>query len=237
VKGKLFGIGVGPGDPELITLKARRLLAEVPVICVPRSTADKDSIAFSIVREFVPETTTLVDLVLPMSSDPEVLARGWRTAALKIARYLGEGKDTAFITLGDSVLFSTFTYLVRALRELDPAALVETVPGVTSFSACAAGLNIALAEGNETLAVLPVVGSAADARGPLRQFDNIVLMKVAPNLPEVLEMLQEEGLDGRAVFASRCSTERQRFVFDLESLSGEKRDYLSLLLVKKGGFS
>jgi len=237
VKGKLYGIGVGPGDPELITLKASRILGQVPVIFLPRSAADKDSVAFGIVRDFVPETTTLVDLILPMSSDPDVLSQGWRTAAAKMATYLKEGRDGAFITLGDSVLFSTFTYLVRALRELDPELVVETVPGVTSFSACAAGLNISLAEGDETVAVFPVVGEAVDVRGVLERFDNIVLMKVAGQLGEVIDLLQEQGLDQQTVFASRCSTDKQRYVFDLESLRGEKRDYLSLMLVKKGGFN
>lgn len=154
MKGRFFGIGVGPGDPELLTLKGHRVLREVQVICSPRSAADRESIALSIARRFAGEGCEVLELVFPMSKDGENLERCWLEAARSIIRRLEQGKDVAFVTLGDPGLYSTYAYLVEKLRLLRPGVEIETIPGVTAFLACAAARNTPLARGEEKLAVL-----------------------------------------------------------------------------------
>ncbi|SMB97323.1 precorrin-2 C20-methyltransferase /cobalt-factor II C20-methyltransferase [Thermanaeromonas toyohensis ToBE] len=233
--GKLYGIGVGPGDPELLTLKARRIIEEVPVLAVPVSQRGEESLALKVVKPFIRPQQEILSLFMPMSRDRSYLERSWEAAAHELLNKLYEGKDVAFLTLGDASLYSTYSYLMEKAREMNPDLVVETVPGITSFCAAAARLNLPLAKGDEPLAIIPVVEEdVATLREWLAQFPNLVLMKVARRYEEIVGLLAEAGVLKSSVLATRCCLEGERFSWDLEAGLGQRHDYLSLILVHKG---
>lgn len=231
MKGKFYGIGVGPGDPELLTLKAVRVLNEVDIICVPRARSEKGSFALSIVNSVIPEGKEILEVVMPMTKDHVKLEASWLEGARQILKRLHAGKSVAFITLGDAMLYSTYSYLLRNLSKLDPEVEITTIPGITSFAASAARTNTPLAEGNEPLVVMPVQEKGDNLEKILQSFPNAVLMKVAAKFPRILKILQENGR--KATYVSRCSCPEEFIENDLSKLAGQELDYFSLLLVKK----
>ncbi|MDU4960335.1 MAG: precorrin-2 C(20)-methyltransferase [Sporomusaceae bacterium] len=234
--GKLFGIGVGPGDPDLLTVKAVKLLQQTDVVCIPRSRAGSDSAAMKAARPYVSAAAEILEVSTPMIRDAAALDAEWRRGAEQIADRLLAGKNVAFITIGDSMLFSTYTYLMKKVRELIPAVAVESVSGITSFSAAAAHLNASLAEGGEQLAIIPAIDDPQSLKTVFAQFDNAVLMKVAGKYDQIVDVLTELGLKDKAVYISKLGYPEQLVSYDLDSLRGSKLEYLSLILVKRNGF-
>ncbi len=233
--GCLFGIGVGPGDPELLTLKALRLIQETPVICVPQSDTQSDSYALGIVREFIdPQRQEILRLPFPVD-DPGAAAQVWRDAAGTVSQRLCRGQDVAFVTEGDPMLYSTFSYVLDALREANPSIKVEIVPGVSSVMAAAASSGVPLATHGQRLAILPAVYGIDDLSEAIASYDTIVLMKVNRTLLQALGNLQTLGLADRAVYVRRASTAAERVVQDVRQLSAEDIDYFSLLIIKRQG--
>ena len=234
--GKLFGIGVGPGDPDLLTVKAVKLLRQADVVCIPRSRAGGDSAALQAAGAYVAAAAEILEVSAPMIRDAAALDAEWRQGAEQIAERLLAGKNVAFITIGDAMLFSTYTYLLKKVRELLPAVEVESVAGITSFSAAAAWLNAALAEGSERLAIIPAIDDPQCLKAIFAQFDNAVLLKVAGQYGQIVDVLAELGLKESAVYISKLGSPEQFITFDLDSLRGTKLEYLSLILVKRHGF-
>ena len=202
-KGIFYGVGVGPGDPELITLKGYRVLKEADVSCSPKSKTDKEGVALSVVRSLLDTKQKVLELTFPMTNDKGELELFWDKAVRQILSLLKEGKKVAFITLGDPSLYSTYTYVLKKIKQAGPYP-VETIPGVASFCACAAAANIPLTEGDEKLAIIPVVKELDSLRLALQNFENVVLMKTASNYPAVVKILAELGLKDQAIYASRC---------------------------------
>ena len=236
VLGTFYGIGVGPGDPELLTLKAAKLLHEVDIVCLPKSKEGADSVAKKVAGPHLRAQARLVEISTPMVRDTALLEEQWQKGAEEIAGFLKQGLSVAFITIGDSMLYSTYTYLMARVRRLLPEAPIECVPGVTSFSAAAAYLQEALAEGAEKLAVVPAIENPEEIRDVLERFSNAVLMKVAGQYDAIVTVLEELQLLDKAVLISRLGYPEQRICHDLASLRGQKLDYLSLILVKQEGF-
>lgn len=236
MKGEFYGIGVGPGSPDLLTIRATQVLQMVDVVCVPRSSADNELVALHIARPYIPEATEIIEISTPMTRDKTVLEAEWQRGAEKIAAYLQAGKRVAFITIGDAMLFSTYTYLLKRVQALAPEAAVESIPGITSFAAAAAHLNVALAEGNERLAIIPAVDDPGQLPPVFEHFSNAVLMKVAGKYDQILDVLTEKELQDKAVFVSNLGRQDQYVTYDLESLRGKEKNYLSLILVKREGF-
>jgi precorrin-2/cobalt-factor-2 C20-methyltransferase len=230
VNGTFFGIGVGPGDPELCTLKARRLLDKADVVYAPKSRAGRASLAVGIVQPFLRPDCQIRETVFPMTKDRAVLEESWEAAAEEMAAELQAGQNVAFLTLGDPTLYSTYGYILTRLLERGYDA--ETVPGVTSITAAAAALNLTLAEGDQALAILPSTADLDRLRAALRSFDTVVLLKVAKNLPEVSALLQS-ATDRRAYLVSQVGLPEQRVVTDLSEVEGEKLAYLSLLIITR----
>lgn len=232
--GILYGVGVGPGDPELLTLKAVRALKAADVIAVPKSKEESDSIALSIVKRSVDLLNKeTVELIFPMTKDKEVLIKAREDAAATIADRLKAGKNVVCITLGDPLFYSTFSYLIPLVWEKLPQAEIKIIPGISSVMASAAAAIVPLAEANERLAVIPATYEPEKIRDILNDFDTIVLMKVNKVFDKVLGLLSELGLKDKAVFVERCGGESQRIVKNLDSLKGKRLDYLSMVIVKK----
>ena len=231
--GKFFGIGVGPGDPGLLTIKALRTLEQVDVICVPKSRNDRDSLALSVVGANLSKPFKQLELTFPMSRDRQLLEQSWSAAADAVAKELADHRHVAFVTIGDPLLYSTYSYLLRYLKEGYPELTTETIPGITAMSACSSMLQLPLAEGEETLAVIPAAYGTEQLKHILDSFDNVVLMKVNKRLPEVITLLEDFGPARQAYYVSRCGYPDQYATTDLKGLLGQQLDYMSLLLIKK----
>lgn len=231
---RIIAIGVGPGDPELITLKGARAIREADVVVTPAAEPGGDSVAHSIIADLIdPARQEVVPRVFPMTRDRARLEAAWGEAAREMAAWVREGKSVAFVTLGDPSLYSTFLYLHRFLRQIAPETPVEIVPGVNSFSAAAAAAGIPLVLGDEKLAVLPATCGEGELRRALVDFDTVVLLKVNRAFDRIHALLEELGLQNDAVFIRRVGSGDEEVVFDLGSLVGEELDYLSLLIVRK----
>jgi len=230
-----WGIGLGPGDPELLTLKARRLIEEADCIVVPKSSVAGESMALEIARPFVGGRPVL-EFEFPMRRDQRELAPYWAAAAEEIAGRVRRGERVVFLTLGDCLTYSTYCYVLQELLKLLPASLIQSVPGVTSFAAAAAATNFSLGEKDERIAVVPVPrGDLAPVRRALEEYDTVVLMKVAKQLPAVVRLLREMGLEGQAVFAGHVTQPGEHITRDLGSLLEGERGYLSVILVRRKG--
>lgn len=233
---KLYGVGVGPGDPELLTIKAMRILQSVPVVCVPRSSYDSDSFALSIVDGVIDKARQeIIPLIFPMSKDKEVTKKFWDESAIIIEGKLKAGKDVACISIGDPFFYSTFIHVFENLKERLKDLEVEIVPGVSSVNASSAAAILPLAKANERVAVLPATYEKEMLRDALKNYDTIVLMKVNRVFDEVLAVLEDMGLKDKSVFISRCGTQEEKIVRDIESLKGKELDYLSMVIVRKQG--
>ncbi len=231
--GRLYGVGVGPGDPELVTLKARRVLQSVPIICVPQAETSQDSYALSIAREFIDtDRQEILRFGFP-TDDAEAASNVWEAAAETLAGRLCQGRDAAFITEGDPMLFSTFSYVLESIRANYPAIAVEIIPGVSSVMAAAARASLPLVTHGQRLAILPAVYGIDDLREAIANYDTIVLMKVNRVLLDALANLEKLGLAGKGIYVRRATTAREQVVQDLQQLTEEDLDYFSLLIIKR----
>lgn len=232
--GTLYGIGVGPGDPELITLKALKVLRRTPHIFAAASSKNSYSLALNIVRAHL-NGVGVEFLFFPMTREPQILRQAWEQNARRVLAALGTGADAAFITLGDPLTYSTFGYLMKTLKSLDPRVRVVVIPGVTSYHAAAARTQTPLSEGEESFLVVSGARGAAKLREVIDKSDNIVLLKTYRHMEEILATLEEKGVLDRAVFISRCGLEGEIVVEDLRTLRGRALPYLSLMIIKKKG--
>lgn len=231
---RLFAIGVGPGDPELLTRKAERILRSVPVIFAPTGAADAGSVALAIVEPFFDRSRQeVLTRVFPMKKDEAELLPFWEETAAEVAQRVRAGQDVAFITIGDPLLYSTFLYLYRIFREQYPEIRIEFVPGITSVGAAAAAAGVPLGISADRLAILPATYEEAQLRQTLLDFDTVVLMKVSRVFDRVYALLCELGLEQSGVFVRRVGTNEQEVVTDLALMVGKKLDYLSLVIVRK----
>ena len=234
--GTLYGIGIGPGDPELITLKGARLISACPNLFVPKARTAAESVALDIARPLLREGVRIEELLFPMTADRHELAERWDAAAARVAAVLGRGEDACFLTLGDPLLYSTYIYLLRALRKFIPDLNAVTVPGIMAFGAAAALTEFPVGEGRETVTIVPAADEMTDVRRALAAGGTVVLMKIGKRLPELLELLDGEGLLEKSVFVSRATMAGQRIEMDLRRLkaAGPEAGYLSIILVHAG---
>ncbi len=230
--GKLYGIGIGPGDPQLLTLKARAILERVPIVFVPKSQRNRESRAEAVIGQFIPPATEIKHLLFPMSRDREVLNLFWEQAADQIAQEIEKRGEAAFVTLGDPLFYSTYIYLLYILREKYPSLELETVPGITSFSTAAACGNLPLVEGGECLAVVPVLQNWERLEGILSSFETTVLMKIGSQLPRVIALLEKLQLLDKALLVSHAGCAQQLVSTDLGRFKEGDKGYLSLIIVK-----
>ena len=227
-KGKLYGIGVGPGDTELLTLKAARIWESVPVVFSPKSSKEKDSIALSIVKPILEKRDDykrlmVVAPIFPMIEDKSELEKIWDSAAEMIAQYLDSGRDVAFVTLGDTSIFSTYSYVQKRLIGKYE---IETVPGITSFTACAAARNKALVEQNQILTVVPKIDDRLEE--VLEYSDSIVLMKASRNTNDLEKSIEEKERKKEIYSVQNCTRENEKII---EGFSHEK-PYLTTTIIK-----
>jgi len=234
--GTLYGIGIGPGDPELITLKGARLISTCRNLFVPKARTASESVALAIARPLVGPEAKIEELLFPMTADREELSTKWDEAADRVTAILAAGDDACFLTLGDPLLYSTYIYLLRALRKRLPDLNAVTVPGIPAFGAAAALAEFPVGEGREPVTICPAADDLTAVRRALAQGGTVVLMKIGKRLPEVLDLLDAEGFLDRSVFVSRATMENARIETKLRRLKAEgpEAGYLSIILVRAG---
>lgn len=229
MKGKLFGLGVGPGDPELLTVKVLRLIKESDIIAVPGNDIKK-SVAYQIVKGVYEELDekNLIPIAMPMTKDKAVLEANHEKAANDIENYLKEGKQVAFLTLGDPTVYSTYLYVHK--RILSRGYEVEIVSGITSFCAVAARLNMGLVEMAEPLHVIPATYRAEEMDEILKMPGTKVLMKTGSKMQQVKESIVNSGQ--KAVMIENCGMPEEKIYLSAEEIP-EKAGYYSLIIVKE----
>ena len=226
MKGTAFGVGVGPGDPELMTAKAIRIIRENDVIAVAGKEA-RETAAYRIAAAIVPEIAEkeLVPVYMPMTRDRELMKEEHKKGAALLEKYLDEGTNVVYITLGDPSVYCTFSYLMEIL--LKDGYDVQLVPGVPSFCAAAASLKLPLAEWDEPLHVVPAVHKTGDS---LDQSGNYVLMKSASRMEEIKQLLRESGRDVSAV--ENCGMENEKIYRSVDEIPDDA-GYFSLIVAKE----
>ena len=220
---KLYGIGVGPGEESFITLKAVKILQKVDVVIAPSSKGE-GSIAYEIAKPYIKGGVVFIEF--PMTYSKEDLKAKWEENVKKIKAFLDDGKDVAFITIGDPMIYSPYIYILKGIEGYE----AETIPGISSYSAAASRLNIPIAEGNETFAVVPS-GDILEISKALDMFDNVVLMKISRRYEEIVNLLKEKNFKGYLVI--KCGHQDEEISYDLDKYIGKKIDYLSLIIAKK----
>ncbi|MDD3313365.1 precorrin-2 C(20)-methyltransferase [Pseudodesulfovibrio sp.] len=231
-KGILYGIGVGPGDPELLTLKAVRALGEVDVIFAAASTKNDYSTALSIARPHLREGVRVEQLGFPMTKDKTALEAAWRENARVVAAVLDRGENGAFLTLGDPLTYSTYGYLQRTLLKMDPTIRLQAIPGITSFHAAAARIGLVLAESSESLLITSGVADPKTLERQLDVADNAVILKTYKNFEDIRATLERLRLGDKTVLVSRLGMEGESILMDIKDAPMTPH-YFSLALVKK----
>ncbi len=236
---KLFCVGCGPGDPELLTIKALNLIKEADVIFVPTSKSDKPSIALSIVSQFINKTTKIVNLVFPMVKDKNSLKEYWKKNTLEISEMVRTGKKTLYLTVGDPSLYSTWIYIHRELKNNHKDIEVEIIPGITSIFAFAAESKISLVEGDEHLSVVPACYDLNKVKNTVKSSDTIVFLKDGRYFDNVIDMLSETGFsdESQIAIAQDVSTKENILeIKQLKDIKGKKQPsqtYFSIMVVKR----
>jgi precorrin-2/cobalt-factor-2 C20-methyltransferase len=231
--GTLFGIGVGPGDPELIPLKAVRLLQQVDRVFTAASTKNDYSLAVEIARPHIPQATAIETLEFPMRKDRTVMERAWRQNAQRLAKALESGHSAAFLTLGDPLTYSTYGYILRHLQAQWPHLDVITVPGITSYQAAAAAVNRPLVEGEESLLIMSGVhGGERFQRMPVKP-DNVVFLKAYRNVEGICTSLEAADMLSGGVAVANCSRQDEQIYRDLNLLKHQRPNYWTLIMARK----
>ena len=226
--GIAYGVGVGPGDPELMTLKACRLIRENDVIALPGKNP-KETVAYRIAVAAVPELADkeLIPVYMPMTHDLEVQERAHKAGAELMESYLRQGKNVVYLTLGDSTVYCTFTYLQKYLEE--DGFAVQYVSGIPSFCAAAARMNIPLSIWNEEIHVMPAVH---DLEGGLPATGTCVLMKSGSKMAQVKERIRKSGRE--AVMVENCGAENEKVYESLDAIPDDA-GYYSLIIARENG--
>lgn len=233
-------VGVGPGDPELMTLKAARILDKSPAWLAPSASKDGISTALTIATGSVrPDGKEILTHHFPMKKvhmgktpDPEV-QQAWRQAASWVDEQLTKGHDVALPTLGDPAIYCTGFYVAETLLATRPDTHIEIIPGISAIGATAAAATMPLCLGDDELVVIPAVFENAKIRETLERFNAVVFMKVFKSMDRLVPILEELDLLEKAVLVERTSMTDQKVHRDLRSLLGKELHYFSTLIVRK----
>lgn len=231
--GTFYAIGVGPGDPDLLTCKAVKILRRVDVLAYPVKNVSAAGLAMQIVERIVPAKTRRIRLLFPMRKDTGQLRRYWIRAARRIFSEVRLGRNVAFITQGDPMIYSTFIHIFQHFTPTTRPIPIVIVPGISSIQASAAATQIPLVIGDERMAILTGESSTSQIRYALRGFDTIVIMKISENLHRIIRLLEREKLTEKTVLVEKVEREGQEIIRNPSKLRGYRPNYLSLLIIRK----
>ncbi len=228
---KLYGIGVGVGDPELLTIKAVKALEASDVVILPRANTKNYSTAFEIAKGYMKEDIEKVYVDFTTVDDDDERSEDRKQYADVVNKCVEEGKTMSFITIGDPMTFSTFVYVMELLEK---KVEIESIPGVTSFASITSRLNTPLVMGDETLKIVPVSKDTNIAK-EIESAENLIFMKVTRNLERLKEAFRKTNNMENVVLISNCGKESEKIFYDLEDITRDDISYFSTILLKKGG--
>jgi precorrin-2/cobalt-factor-2 C20-methyltransferase len=233
--GKLYIIGVGPGDPGFLTARALELLKSARRVFIPVSGQGRESLALDIIREHISPEAAITELVFPMTHDRQIMDEAYRKNYEIIHSVIRSGEDAVLVTLGDPATYSSAWQVLKLVKRHEPEVACEVVPGITSFAAAAARAGVQLAQGHETLMVVSSYSDVRKLEALIDCADTVVFLKTYRRRNMILEMLGARGLFNRCIYIRRCGLAGEEIIRDLADLPDEA-DYFSMIILKKRGF-
>lgn len=229
--GMFFGVGVGPGDPDLLTVKAIKVMQQADVLIAPRSEKTIDSTALAIAKPHLKADIEVVDMIFPMVYDNQELDSAWVENRRIIGELLNQGKKVVFLTLGDPMFYSTYIYVFKVLK--DAGFPVQTVPGITAFCGIASHVGFPLVEGEDILSVLPATANPEQIDKLLDISNNLVIMKCSRNYDELVAKLKAKGFTDNSVMVTKCGRPDEQITHDITKVKQADVNYLSTILARK----
>jgi len=236
----LIGIGVGPGDPELLTVKAVKAIQNADIIMCPASNKDRPSIAFSVVSSIIDKSKNqeIVKLIFPMTKDKDVLEQTWKRNAKIMAETVLTGKNVVYLTVGDPFLYSTWIYMHKDLKENYPDMNISVIPGIVSIFTFAAKVGVSVAEGSEKVAIIPSCYDLSSVKEIAKHSESMIFLKDGRYFDQVIKVLKESGFPDDSIFAIGQDLGTENEIIRKMTL-GEVNDetlttkYFSILVVKR----
>lgn len=233
--GTLYGVSVGTGDPELITIKGLKIIQNTPIIAYPQGVNGRKGKAEMIVESYIQLHHQRLPLIFPYIQDEEILQQSWYLVSLQVWEHLKQGLDVVFVCEGDISFYSTFNYLSLTLKTINSDVKIEAIPGVSSPMAAASVLNIPLTMQEEKLAVLPAIYSVEDLDKVLNWADVVVLMKVASVYDLVWNILANKNLLEYSYLVEKATTKEEKIYSNLTNYPHLTVSYFSILIIRKNG--
>jgi precorrin-2/cobalt-factor-2 C20-methyltransferase len=232
MSGIFYGIGVGPGDPELLTVKAIKAIEKVDVLIAPKTEKKDGSVALTVAKPYLKKDVEIVYQVFPMVKGfAENSTDAWESNKQEILELLRSGKNVAFLTIGDPMFYSTYIYVFRLLE--NEGVDIQTIPGIPAFAAIGSQLGYPIVEGDDVLSIIPATASPEKVEKAMQAADNVVLMKVYKNFEEVADMLDKNEMAEQAVLVSRAGLDDEKIIYDVVAHKKDKLNYLSTILTRK----
>ncbi len=230
-RGTLYGVSVGTGDPELITVKGLRILQSSQIVAFPKGINNRPGIAQNIISSWLQPHQQTLPLEFPYVQDAQLLQIAWKKAAQEVWHYLQQGIDITFTCLGDISFYSTFSYLAQALQQLDPEAKIETVPGVCSPMAIASVLKIPLTVNHQRLVIIPALYSVEELEKTLDWAEVVILLKISSVYEQVWQILQRRNLLLTSYIVEKVTFPEQKIYRDLHNYPQLDLSYFSIMLI------
>ncbi|MCV0373812.1 MAG: precorrin-2 C(20)-methyltransferase [Nitrosarchaeum sp.] len=237
---ELIGIGVGPGDPDLLTVKAVKAIQSTDVIMCPASKEDRPSIALSVVNSLIDKSKNqeIVKLVFPMTKDKDVLSETWKKNAKIMAEKVLSGKNVVYLTVGDPFLYSTWIYMHRDISENHPEIKISVIPGIVSMFTFASKVGVSIAEGAEKVSIIPSCYDLSSVKEIAKNSESMIFLKDGRYFDQVIQVLKEAGFPDNSIFAIGQDLGTENEIIRKMTL-GEVNDdtlttkYFSILVVKR----
>lgn len=231
--GTLYGVGVGPGNPDLLTVRAVRIFQTVDTIFHVAGPRTRQSISKRVVESLEGCADKSVELTFSMSTDAEARHASVRAAADQVVERLRQGRNCAFATLGDPFIYSTFSYLLRAVRAICPDVSVQVIPGITAFQAAAAAWGKPLAEDEEVLTIVPRWNPDRKHVQALEAADTAVCLKTYRDRAAALQAIEDTMAPEDVLYAARVTQDDEVLEADPEAIPQLPIDYLSLTIARR----
>ena len=237
---RLIGIGVGPGDPELLTVKAVKAIQDADTIMCPASKEDRPSIALSVVDSLIDKSKNqeIVKLIFPMTKDKDILEETWKRNAKIMAETVQSGKNVVYLTVGDPFLYSTWIYMHKDLTEKYPEMNISVIPGIVSMFTFASKVGVSIAEGAEKVAIIPSCYDLSSVKEIAKNSESMIFLKDGRYFDQVIDVLKESGFPDNSIFAIGQDLGTEHEIIRKMTL-GEVNDdtlttkYFSILVVKR----
>lgn len=228
---KFYGIGIGPGDSELVTIKASKVLQQIDVLYTPEAKMGGKSLALQIANPYVKEDLEIKQRHFPMVRNIEEKIGPWTEIAKEIVVDVKAGKNVGFITLGDPMVYSTYSYLLDIIGD---EIETETIPGITSYNSIASVVGVPLVMDEESFAIVPATAGRDKLEEALKVHETVVIMKVSNHLSMILPLLKAYNLLDTTIMVSNSTTEKQTITYGVADLDVEKKlSYFTTMITKR----